>query len=127
MTRWEIVLVVVFAVVTARIVAPYLVYPTAFGGDARVYAEGARLWLTGGTRGRPAGNGRHVRCLPTRCLLRPVRVPAAGGHRDGVGDRTAGVERVALRRLRMPLCGSRFRRSRLDRRWEYDGLAFVPR
>jgi hypothetical protein len=48
MTRWEIVLVVVFAVVTARIVAPYLVYPTAFGGDARVYAEGARLWLTGG-------------------------------------------------------------------------------
>ena len=44
----DLVLVVVFAIVTGRLIAPYLALPWALGGDARVYAEAARMWLTGG-------------------------------------------------------------------------------
>jgi hypothetical protein len=47
MARADLVLMIWFAINTGILLAPYLAYPWAFGGDARVYAQAAGLWLTG--------------------------------------------------------------------------------
>jgi hypothetical protein len=105
MSRADLVLMVWFAINTGILLAPYLAYPWAFGGDARVYAQAAGLWLEGQDPYAPLPNTAVSLVSHPHLLL--FYAPFAGLPPTVVGlTWTIGLlllSAMALRRLGLPL------------------------
>jgi hypothetical protein len=105
MRAGDIVLMVVFAIVTGWLITPYVAFPWALGGDARIYTQAAEIWLDGGNPWGPLARAAVTFAGPPHSLLffAPfVSVPqVVTGTVWAIGLLVVSI--FALRRLGLPL------------------------
>jgi len=98
-------LIVVFAIVTGWLLAPYLKFPWAFGGDARIYTEATGIWLSGGDPWGPLKRAAVTFAGPPHALLFFIPFvslpPVVTGTFWAIG--LLVVSTLAIRRVGLPL------------------------